>query len=331
LSSTSRLLIDARLQPVQGDRFQPAGFPDLGPATYTLADGTEMLLVESCQSMANLTEAVCWDDVKAAYLPTLEGLPYVHVDIVGNGDEVVGTTASVLEAHRLNSPYLLEGRIGERTFQEVFLEASGCEAGKPVDRARFLAAVFRFDPATLLHGVFMSFVEDARMRLARAMSSFIEARDVRVAQSGGVKNDRVNVSGETAKGFGNVPFARTEFTAAAITAYFNLDLRQIRSYGLPGRAGDLLQLLALYKILRVLQGGLRRRTACDLDVRDVVVTAPAGYTLPLLTDVEAALHTAIDECADSFADPRVTRVRFTHTAASSKVSKKAAKAAKADV
>jgi len=45
-----------------------------------------------------------------------------------------------------------------------------------------------------------------------------------VASSGGVKNDTVNPSGDTSKGFGNVPYARDEFTAGSIIAYFNLYL-----------------------------------------------------------------------------------------------------------
>ncbi|MDP2660110.1 MAG: type I-U CRISPR-associated protein Cas7, partial [Dehalococcoidia bacterium] len=36
LKGASRLLMEARLKSVQGTRFQPTGFPDLGPATYDL-------------------------------------------------------------------------------------------------------------------------------------------------------------------------------------------------------------------------------------------------------------------------------------------------------
>ena len=56
LKNTNRLLMEVEFSPVQGDRFQPTGFPDLGGATYQLADGTRMLLVESAQSMANRLE-----------------------------------------------------------------------------------------------------------------------------------------------------------------------------------------------------------------------------------------------------------------------------------
>ncbi len=57
--SFSRILMEVDLKPVQGSRFQPTGFPDLGVASYELADGTSMLLVESAQSMGNRLEVVC--------------------------------------------------------------------------------------------------------------------------------------------------------------------------------------------------------------------------------------------------------------------------------
>ena len=160
------------------------------------------------------------------------------------------------------------------------------------------------------------------------MSSFIEARGVRVAQSGGVKNDRVNPSGDAAKGFGNVPFARTEYTASSIGAFFNLDLRQIRSFGLPDEASDLLVLLALYKFRKLLSDGLRLRTACDFAVESVRATTPEGWELPSLGTLEEGLPPAIRACGDFFETPPVTRVRFGHTEASARASKKAARTAR---
>lgn len=60
LKTTNRLLFSVPLRPVQGDRFQPTGFPALGAATYQTKDGTK-LLVESAQSMANRLETTCWE------------------------------------------------------------------------------------------------------------------------------------------------------------------------------------------------------------------------------------------------------------------------------
>lgn len=67
LNEAPRLLAHAALRPVQGERFQPTGFPDLGPALYKLHDHTQMLLVESAQSMANRAETVCWDDARVIW------------------------------------------------------------------------------------------------------------------------------------------------------------------------------------------------------------------------------------------------------------------------
>ena len=39
LDDHPRLLIQAKLRPIQGTRFQPTGFPDLGAATYDAPDG----------------------------------------------------------------------------------------------------------------------------------------------------------------------------------------------------------------------------------------------------------------------------------------------------
>ena len=54
LANEPRLLLEARLRPVQGTRFQPTGFPNLGHAVYDSPNGTgQTVLVESAQSMAN--------------------------------------------------------------------------------------------------------------------------------------------------------------------------------------------------------------------------------------------------------------------------------------
>ena len=104
LADESRVLMQAELRPLQGERFQPTGFPDLGAARYVLADGTDMLAVESAQSVANRMEAACWDEEAHDLRACLRGLPYIKVL-----DSTSGLlTTSVLEAHRINSPYILE-------------------------------------------------------------------------------------------------------------------------------------------------------------------------------------------------------------------------------
>jgi CRISPR-associated protein Csb1 len=307
LPNAPRLLIEATLRPLQGTRFQPTGFPDLGAATYELPDGTRMLLVESAQSVANRLEATCWDDIAQSPPPFLDGVPYVRVEKDGEY-----LTSSIVESHRINSPYILESK--DKTFFEQLRADVGAMEKGPVDRKLLAAVLARYDLHSLLHGVFLAKKQLAggRLRLSRALSGFIEARDVRVASSGGVKNDRVDPQGATNKGFGNVPFHRDEFVAAEVTASFNLDLAQLRSYGLPEPVTRLLYVLALYKVRVFLDEGLRLRTACDLDAMDVRVTRPDGATLPTTAELRAALPGVIEAAAGCgvFADPAVTTVAY---------------------
>lgn len=292
LSGVSRLLMEAELHPLQGTRFQPTGFPDLGPAEYDAPTGTgRMLLVESAQSMANRLETVCWDEVSDDWVPTLRGLPLVKVF----NEDGVPLTNSVLEAHRLNSPYILEG--ADKTVSDLLRqELVGVSEGA-IDLRKLAAVVFRYDTNSLLHGLFLAKKDLAggRLRLPRVLSAFIEAEDVKVASSGGVKNDRVNPSGSAKDGFGNVPFHREEYTAGRITAYFNLDLAQIRSFGIGQVASDFLVSFALFKVRRFLESGLRLRTACDLSCEVLRAKSPQGWNIPELSHLDDTLPGMIEQ------------------------------------
>lgn len=303
LKNQPRLLIEARLQPVQGTRFQPTGFPDLGAAEFDGPDGRSMLLVESAQSMANRMEEVCWDEVADDWVAPLKGLPLIKV--VRNDGEAL--TNSVLEAHRINSPYILEGK-DKSVFDQLKNELADMAEGM-VDIRKLAKVVCKLDTNALLHGLFLAKKELAggRLRLPRTLSAFIEAEDIRVAQSGGVKNDSVNPSGDTGKGFGNVPFSRTEYTAPKVTAFFNIDLAQLSGFGLPDTAHDLLIALALFKIRLFLRDGLRLRTACDLDASVVNVTRPTDFTLPELSELAAALPGLIKAAKGSLGGVTVVR------------------------
>ncbi|MBE3599390.1 MAG: type I-U CRISPR-associated protein Cas7 [Limnochordaceae bacterium] len=321
LESEPRILIEASLRPSQGERFQPTGFPDLGAATFESPDGRTHLLVESPQSIANRLELVSWDEAAGDLVEPLRGLPYVKVRVVNANGELLGETSSVLEAHRLNSPYILNDDNEE--FKRRLRELAGIPARQggrskrggndeqlaspvgPLDKRRLAMAALRFDPGSVLHGVFLEKL-DGRARLTRVLSGFIEAEDVRPALSGGVKNDRIDPSGDAKAGYGNVPFTRVEYVAGSITAYFNLDLALLRAYGLPDPAMELLVLLGLWKIARFLEEGLRLRTACDLAVRQVDVTRPEGFSFPTSRELEPDLRRLIRECQPHFASPPVT-------------------------
>ncbi|MBL9181203.1 MAG: type I-U CRISPR-associated protein Cas7 [Verrucomicrobiaceae bacterium] len=306
LKTAPRLLIEAKLQPIAGTRFQPTGFPDLGAAQYKAASGDDMLLVESAQSMANRLETVCWDTVQNDWVPALNGLPCV---VVKNKDGKL-ITNSVLEAHRINSPYILEGK--DKTFLNSLKTELAVGELAAVDLKLLSKTLLKYDINALIHGVFIakSEVAGGRMRLPRALTAFIEASQVNTASSGGVKNDALNPSGDAAKGFGNVPFHREEFTGN-ITAYFVLDLALIRGFGLGADVENLLIAISLFKIRRFLNEGLRLRTACDLElVGDLAAKKPAGYTVPSLEEIEKALPGLIQAVTAQFASPAKTSVTF---------------------
>lgn len=290
--NAKRLLFNIPLSPLQGGRFQPTGFPALGAATFQTSNGNS-LLVESAQSMANHLEMTIWDAVANDIIKDLDGLS--HVRVTRKGEFLTDT---ILESHRLNSPYLLEG--SDKGFHDTLKDELGVMETGPIDRQTLAKVLFRYDVNSLLHGVFLAKKDLAggRLRVARALSAFIEADGVQVAPSGGVKNDHVNPSGDTSAGFGNVPFARDEYTAESIILYVNLDLAQIRGYGLGDEAERLLILLSLYKLRTLTSEGMRLRTACDLKVEneDIRATMPQGWALPTLDELEENVKSAIAEC-----------------------------------
>lgn len=311
LKTTPRLLLTAKLKPVLGTRFQPTGFPDLGAATYKTADGQNMLLVESAQSMANRLEAVSWDAIANDWVAPLKGLPLVAVI----DKDKRPLTNSVLEAHRINSPYILEAK--DKSFVETLKKELGVEKEGRADLRALAGVLLKYDINSLLHGVFIAKSENAggRMRVPRVVTAFIEASNVTVAASGGVKNDHVNPgkgdAGKTSKeGFGNVPFHRDEFTGD-ITAFFNIDLAQIRGYGLGAETEELLYALALFKVRALLDAPFRPRTACDLEVDSITIVKPKDeFILPALTEISAALPALIKTCSAHFAKPVTTTVVF---------------------
>lgn len=317
LAQAPRLLMECELKPLQGDRFQPTGFADLGPARYTAPrrphgwtkengdpnswEQVEMLLVESAQSVANRLEAAIWDDATDDLIPELKGLPYI---LVKQGDRRL--TNSILEAHRINSEYI-QPENGE--FRKTFIEAIGVSKEQPIDRKKLHAALFRFDPGSLLHGCFLEEI-DGRLRVTRAVSGFVEATGVMEVASGGVKNNHVQPTLKDGKG--NVPFHRAEFVAASVKAYFNLDLALLRGYGLPDEANRLLIALSLFKIQEFLRTGLRLRTACDLEPADggLKTKRPDAFVIPGEDALLDECRTLVGACKAHFASPAVTTVEW---------------------
>lgn len=292
-------MLEVDLRPRQGTRIQPTGYPDLGPQEYRLHDDTSVLLVESPQSMANRLEDVCLNHKRDGFVDALEGIPMIRVTSKGKA-----LTNSVDEAHRASSHYIFEGKADhiKQRFDKLVTDGknwnTSLEAVSPI--------IFGLDTNSLLHGLWISRKEVAggRIRIPRALSSFIEARNVTRAIGGGVKIDHVKPEtdesvGGAKKGQGNVPFTRIEYAAEKITAYFNLDLQQIRKYRLDENQTGLLVNWAMWKIRRFLDGGLRLRTACDLVTDGEMRTTPRDFALPSMADLDDAMRRSISSCKES--------------------------------
>lgn len=268
------LLFEIPLEVRQGHRFQPTGFPDLGAAEFDTPTGRS-LLVESAQSMANRLEAVCWDDCASDLIEPLRGLSYVKVLLPPDKDgKQKYLTSSITDSHRLNSPYILESK--DKTFVIALQGELGALEKGPIDRKLLAQKLLKYDAGSLVHGVFLAKEQLAggRLRIARALTAFVEANGVKVAPSGGSKQDHVDPTGKAfgqggaEKGFGHVPFPRDEYTAEEITLYASVDLAQIRGYGLDANATKLLILLTLFKLRSFVDSPMRLRTACSFELQD---------------------------------------------------------------
>lgn len=298
LLSAPRIKLVAALEPLAGSRFQPTGFPDLGAATYPdpRDRNSQLMLVESAQSMANHLEAVLWPRGANEPHPSVAGLPYVRVERDGEY-----LTSSRTESHRLASAYVKEAIFGEETGLQMLQRRLGLAKGTPIDHGRVAREVFAMDPLALVHGVF--FADNdwfGQPKIARVLTAFIEARGVQAAHSGGVKFDHVSNTGDkeavargSKEGFGNVPFARTEFVAEGIEAMFVIDVSQVRRYALASAEQELLVAIALLEIRGLLDEGLRLRTACDLSVTSLDGQRPEAFELASREELEGLVRARI--------------------------------------
>jgi CRISPR-associated protein Csb1 len=337
LAAAPRLLLEAHLQPLQGTRFQPTGFPNLGAATYeNPRNGDQMLLVESSQSITNWLERAVFkvftrDSISDDLVDKIQGITYVQIDC---GE--FGSTSTLLEAHRLNTPYLWESAdpkavaLQERILNDIGVakkrkkkgdsddtEEKDDEASGRIDMRRFYKALLKYDLNSLIHGVFLEKVA-GRLRVPRALSGFVEASNVKPADAGGTKFDHVfpakdEARGVTSKdGFTNVPYPSTQFAAESITAYFNLDLNQIRGYGLGTDAEHLLITLALYKLARFRESVWDLRSNCKFEVASIATTKPEkDFALPAADDIAKTLPSLIEKINGSkaFGDDHSKGVR----------------------
>ena len=332
LGEYPRILIESKLRPVQGDRFQPASFSNLGNSVYERPDGKEMVLVDTAQSVANMLESTIISDDGVNVKKELDGISYVLSELELNHKDgrspLKTSTSSLIEPHRINSPYIM---FDHPEFQSKLVERADYSKGTLINWKKIGETLFYFDINSLLHGTFLSNLKDGgRFRVPRIVSGFIEAENAKRVLSGGVKNSSLNdprgevvvedhetgkvyTTGghETPNVYTNVPYTRTEFTAESISGYFNIDLSLIYGYGMDRAASNLLISLALYKIVTLLKNGLRPRTACDLMVEKTIVTYPDEFNLPSQKELLEEVRNNIAECRKKglFPEPPVTVVK----------------------
>ena len=310
-----RLTIHASLKPASGlDRFQPAGFPEIGHVIYDAPrpdDSVQKVcIVDSAASMANHLEAVCLASEHSLDLvEELSDMPYVECRTDGGGPNVtdddrgpkqlVATTLS--EGHRLASTYFLDGRLvsdgksGDEKFGTVLRDKFGiADLGKkshplPEQWWKVFTTIFRYDPNSLVHGVLFPAMG---IKLPRMLTAHLEALDASRVRSSGVKFDKL---GKTSSG--QPIFSVDEETASQIVATFVIDLALLRSFGrrdrgLNGAQKEFLLALALWKIERLLRGPFRYRSNCDLELHELRIR---GHEEPVelrAVDIKSAIGKA---------------------------------------
>jgi CRISPR-associated protein Csb1 len=312
LNGPSPLILTATLEPVAGDRFQPAGFPEIGHVIYKAPrkDGSvHVCIVDSAASMANHLESVCQRGAHDLDLvEELNGLPYIRC-VTNREDgaeptenrEVVVT--SLTEGHRIASSYFLDGyrMEGDTKANGKFAQHLISEFGIVLPESKkahppasqwwhVFKTIFTLDPNSLVHGVLFP---QWQIKIPRALTAHLEAFGAGRVDRSGVKFDRL---GKTTSG--QPIFAVDDATAESIRDTFVLDVSLIRSFGrkkdndqlgLSDKQQELLVALALWKVQKLLEQPFRYRSGCHL--RRVSLQSE-GEDVVLAVDIQNAIENA---------------------------------------
>jgi CRISPR-associated protein Csb1 len=336
LKGASPLVLTATLKPVGGlDRFQPAGFPEIGHVIYKAPRSNgraeNVNIVDSPASMANHLESVCLCGPHDLELhEDLAGMPYLRCVTGALTDgklspekrELVVT--SLTEGHRIASTYFLEGKglgsdvalateVFSKTLENEFgIQLPGSKKAHPPAEKWWdvFGTIFKYDPNALVHGVLFP---QYQIKIARFLTAHLEAFGAARVDRSGVKFDRL---GKTTSG--QPIFAVDDATASEIRATFVLDVALLRSFGradangnvrgLSEKQKEFLVALALWKIDRLLREPFRYRSGCHLErislrsgERDIVLAANIGES------IKAAAFRSQDDQA-----PIVTDIYWPH-------------------
>jgi CRISPR-associated protein Csb1 len=339
LHGASPLVLTATLRPVAGlNRFQPAGFPEVGHVIYKAprSNGVENIcIVDSPASMANHLESVCLRGSHDLELhDDLAGMPYLRC-VTGNltdeklsRDERELVVTSLTEGHRIASTYFLEGRsldAGDLRAPEMFSKIlekkfgiklpDSKKAHAPAERWwDVFKTIFKYDPNALVHGVFFP---QYNVRIARFLTAHLEAFGAARVDRSGVKFDRL---GRTKSG--QPIFAVDDETASEIRATFILDVALLRSFGREKKDGlngenvsglsetqkEFVTALALWKIDQLLKTPFRYRSGCHLELVSLKQGEPDAK-------LDVNIKTAINSAAfrdDNDQTPIITDIYWPH-------------------
>jgi CRISPR-associated protein Csb1 len=315
LKGESPLVLTATLEPIVGDRFQPAGFPEIGHVIYRAPrkDGSteNVCIVDSAASMANHLETVCQRGAHDLDLvDELSGMPYIRCvtgDLVDGklpSDKRETIVTSLTEGHRIASSYFLDGTAipsdgakGDSKFEAELIRKFGIvlpgssKAHPPPEKWwDVFKNIFEIDPNSLVHGVLFP---QWQIKIPRTLTAHLEAFGAGRVDRSGVKFDRL---GKTTSG--QPIFAVDDATAESIRATFVLDVSLIRSFGrkkgsntvgLSEKQREFLVALALWKIQRLLASPFRFRSGCHLRRKTL---KSHEQEAEIEVDIKAAINTA---------------------------------------
>ena len=336
LNGKSPLILTAKFEPIGSDRFQPAGFPEIGHVIYKAPreNGTteNICIVDSAASMANHLESVCMHGPHDFELvDDLNGMPYIRCvtgDFKNNTlPESSLVVTSLTEGHRIASSYFIEGvmlkgnakatrkgkdgkdeplKLGHYLADKFGIVLPGSKkAHPPVEKWwDVFKTIFELDPNSLVHGVLFP---KWQIKIPRALTAHLEAFGAARVDRSGVKFDRL---GKTTSG--QPIFAVDDATAWLIRATFVLDISLIRSFGRMKRDGDketqlglsenqkeFLIALALWKIKKLTENSFRFRSGCHLRC---TALESCGQKVSIDVDIQKAINEA------GFSDQPVTDV-----------------------
>jgi CRISPR-associated protein Csb1 len=332
LSGASPVVLTAALVPVAGlDRFQPAGFPEVGHVIYKAPreNGAveHVCIVDSAASMANHLESVCMRGAHDYELTdALDGMSYLRcvTDPEPNGEGPGGqgqketVVTSLTEGHRIASTYFLGGRRlqGDRPVDRKFEDEladdfgivlrGGKKAHPPAEKWwQVFKSIFKYDPNVLVHGVLFP---QWQIKIVRVLTAHLEAFGAGRVDRSGVKFDRL---GKTTSG--QPIFAVDDATAREIRATFVLDIALLRSFGrqngettlgLTDRQKEFLVALALWKIRALLTTPFRFRSGCHLQLASL---KKGDSDIEIEVNIQDAIRNAAFRVGDD-APPVVTDV-----------------------